>query len=109
MQVSEARWQVSTDGGTEPKWANDGEGLFFRDGANEMISVSLTTDPTFALGEYRQLGSVNGYRSDFNHRLLDVTADDGRLLMIRARGGTEGSSLVIVQNFFEELKEKVGK
>jgi len=27
---------------------------------------------------------------------------------LRARGGTEGSELILVQNFFEELKEKVG-
>jgi serine/threonine-protein kinase len=104
--VADARWQVSTDGGTEPKWANDGSRLFYRDGSDDMMAVSVTTDPTFALGDYRPLGSVGGYRSDFNHRLLDVTADDGRLLMIRARGGSEGSSLVVVQNFFEALKSK---
>ena len=107
--VGEARWQVSTGGGTEPMWAHDGREIFYRNGSEDMVAVSVTTDPTFALGGYRKMGSVSTYRSDLNHRIYDVAADDERLLMIRARGGTEGSDLILVQNFFEELNEKVGK
>ena len=107
--VREARWQVSTGGGTEPMWAHDGREIFYRNGSEDMVAVSVTTEPTFALGGYRKMGSVSTYRSDLNHRIYDVAADDERLLMIRARGGTEGSELVLVQNFFEELNEKVGK
>ncbi len=107
--VREARWQASTGGGTEPMWAHDGREIFYRNGSEDMVAVSVTTEPTFALGGYRKLGSVSTYRSDLNHRIYDVEPGDERLLMIRARGGSEGSELILVQNFFEELKEKVGK
>ena len=41
-----------------------------------------------------------------NH-MYDV-ARDGRVLMLRAAQGDISGDLIIVQNFFEELKAKVG-
>ncbi len=34
--------------------------------------------------------------------------DDQRFVMIRNLGGQEASELIVVENFFEELKAKVG-
>ena len=39
----------------------------------------------------------------------DVSPDDQRFVMIRLRGGAAGDALVVVENFFEELKERVGR
>ncbi len=38
----------------------------------------------------------------------DVTPDDQRFVMIRNRGAEEENELIVVENFFEELKAKVG-
>ena len=40
--------------------------------------------------------------------LYDVTPDDQRFIMIRDAGGGEAAEVILVENFFEELKEKVG-
>ncbi len=55
----------------------------------------------------RQEFSLEGYRSTTLHQQSDVTPDDQRFVMIRNRGGEEGE-LIVVENFFEELKAKVG-
>ena len=51
--------------------------------------------------------SVQEYRADFNQTAFVVTPDDRRFVMVRGRGGETGE-LNFVQNFFEELKAKVG-
>ncbi len=49
-----------------------------------------------------------GVRSTTVHQQYDVTPDDQRFVMIRDLGGQEASELIVVENFFEELKAKVG-
>jgi Tol biopolymer transport system component len=49
---SEARWQVSTNGGTWPKWSNDE--LFYWQG-NSLMAVSFTSDGGFEAGTPREL------------------------------------------------------
>ncbi len=42
------------------------------------------------------------------HQQYDVTPDGQRFVMIRNVGVEERSELIVVENFFEELKAKVG-
>ncbi len=42
------------------------------------------------------------------HQSYDVTPDDQRFVMIRNSRDVEASELIVVENFFEELKAKVG-
>jgi eukaryotic-like serine/threonine-protein kinase len=48
------KWQISTDGGTEPLWSRSGRELFYRSGAR-MMAVDVTTQPTFSAGKPRIL------------------------------------------------------
>ena len=50
------------------------------------------------------------YGEDPGWRFFDVARDDQRFLMIRSSGQAPGSEVkfIYVQNFFEELKERVG-
>ena len=43
------KWQISTDGGTEPVWNPNGRELFYRNG-NKMMAVDIATRPVFAAG-----------------------------------------------------------
>ena len=49
---SAARWKVSTNGGTWPKWSDDE--LFYWEG-NALMAVAFTTDGGFSPGNPRQL------------------------------------------------------
>jgi hypothetical protein len=59
-------------------------------------------------GERRALFSVQGFRSNAFHQRYDVTPDGQRFVMIRIVRGQEASELIVVENFFEELKARVG-
>ena len=93
--------QVSTNGGVEPRWAHSGRALFYRNSTNEMVEAEVTSGSTFQVGERRVLFSWGSLDND----RWDVTPDDQRFLFVRPRltGG-----VIVVENWFEELKERVG-
>ncbi len=107
--TSESRWLVSINGGIEPMWAHSGRELFYR-GGGELVSVEVLSGTTFVTGEQRSLFSLDGFedRLDGARQFYDVTPDDQRFVMIRRRDAGDASEVILVQNFFEELKSKVG-
>ena len=105
--TNDGKWLVSTDGGQEPVWAHNGRELFYKGSGNLMV-VGVLPGATFVTGEHRVLFSVQGFRSQTFHQSYDVTPDDQRFVMIKILGGQEASELIVVENFFEELKAKVG-
>jgi protease II len=98
---------VSAAGGTEPVWSHSGRELFYRNGANEMMVAQVTLEPTFAVGRQEMLFSAADYLSANGHRQYDVSPDDQRFTMLRIGDEDVGAELVLVQNFFEELKRLV--
>ncbi len=105
--TNEEKWAVSTDGGTDPVWAHSGMELFYWESGN-LMSVEVLHGPTFVTGGRRVLLSTQGFRFSLRHQQYDVTPDDQRFVMIRSRGDGEAVELIVVENFFEELKAKVG-
>lgn len=72
------------------------------------MSVEVLPGEGFVTGERRVVFQTRGrYRSNFQHQMYDVSPDDQRFVMIRALGVLE-VELIAEENFFEELKAKVG-
>ncbi len=46
---SRGRWQISTEGGSAPRWRRDGRELFYLDLKGRLIGVSVTTTPDFSI------------------------------------------------------------
>ena len=75
---SGARWQISTNGGEQPRWSRKGNEIFYRNGT-KMMTVAVQMTP-FTAGKPEELfdgnfdrgGAVPGY---------DVTPDGQRFLM----------------------------
>ena len=88
--ASSARWKVSADGGTWPKWSNDE--LFYWDG-NDLVAVTYTADNGFTAGTPRRLftGAQAGMGADnmmtsYNPE-YDVNAAGTRFVVARRVGG----------------------
>ncbi len=101
--------RVSRGGGYEPRWSADGRELYFLLG-NSMMSVEVSTEDEFSFSTPQQLfaGQFFTSISAIMHS-YDVAAD-GRFVMIRYPGttaGAESASIVVVQNWTEELKRRV--
>ena len=100
-------WPVSTDGGLEPVWSLDGRELFYRSGVAIKV-VSVGTGDSFGIGAARTV--FEGPYLDLGAgRQYDVAFDGERFLMLKA-APADGRSrrVVVVQNWFEELKRLVG-
>jgi hypothetical protein len=103
--VDAGRWTISTNGGFDPVWSDDGTELFYKSGT-ELIAVEIATNPTFAPGRQTTLFSVDGYMNQGNFVQYDV-GRDGRFVMLKAAAGTvDATRLILVQNFFEELRAR---
>ena len=81
---SDARWKVSTNGGTWPKWSDDE--LFYWEG-NSLMAAEFTTDGGFSPGTPRRLftGEQVGMGADnmmtsYNPE-YDVSADGTRFVV----------------------------
>jgi serine/threonine-protein kinase len=102
-----AKRQVSLNGGFTPRWSRDGAELFFADETQTLFAVPVARGSVFAPGipqrlfdafEYNVLGSQ-----------FDPHPDGKRFLMMRPAGrdARRLDEIVIVENFFAELKTKV--
>ena len=68
----------------------------------------MSTNPGFAPGQQEVLFSVAGYMLNPAYALYDVTPDDQRFVMLRIGADLAAASeLILVTNFFEELKRLV--
>jgi Tol biopolymer transport system component len=52
---SEGKWQISTSGGTYPRWRRDGRELYYLDRERRIVAVSVTGDAKFEPGKVTPL------------------------------------------------------
>src|SRR6266550_4104894 len=107
--TSRAKWVVSTGGGARPLWSHSGNELFYRDGAGNLVAVQVKTKPTFAVGRRTVLFPAAAYASAFASPMYAVAPDDRRFLMVRILPATAPQKLIVVENWFEDLKARSRK
>jgi hypothetical protein len=110
------RQQISVDGGTAPAWSHDGREIFYMTAQSvggqaaltRMMVVPVQLQPTFTAGTPRMLFQGQ-YGLTANIRGYDVSADGRRFLMVqqKERSATRLTEMIIVQNWVEELKQRV--
>jgi eukaryotic-like serine/threonine-protein kinase len=110
--------QISSEGGLQPLWARTGKELFYRSRDGSIMSVvvdgktawSAATPTKMFEGPYYYGG---GSAANNLGRTYDVSPDGLRFLMIKLGAGSDQvvarRSMVVVQNWFEELKRIVPK
>ncbi len=105
--VGDGRSQISTGGGTRPAWARSGREIFYLKADGTLIGVPVEIGGgSLAAGVPKSLFR-GPYFTVLNGRTYDVAPDGRRFLMIKQdapRAERRPTQLVVVQNFFEELK-----
>jgi len=104
---------VSTEGGRDPRWGQASGAVYFRNG-DRIFTVTVSTGPG---GEPNlstprmafQLPPDFFLTGGFNGAAWDLSPDEQRVLAIVETQDLLVTSLNVVVNFFEELKEKVGR
>jgi Tol biopolymer transport system component len=102
------KWQISTEGGTEPAWNANGRELFYRSG-DKMMAVDIATQPSFTVGKPRMLFEGQYEPTPGTYPNYDVSPDGQRFLMLKPieQGQAALTQINVVLNWFEELKQKV--
>ncbi len=101
------KWQISTEGGTEPVWNPKGHELFYRQG-QKMFAVDYSAEPTFSAGKPKVLFEGPYVQTPRSFPDYDVSPDGQRFLMLKApEQGQAPSPINVVLNWNDELKQKV--
>ncbi|MDH4130428.1 MAG: protein kinase [Gemmatimonadota bacterium] len=106
------RWQVSTQGGTAPRWSPDSRELFFVDRRNNLVAAQLGRTTDFEVTETRTLFSVADFFIDSYHQTYEVLPGNAGFMMLRNRDRERGGippRLVMAENWFADLKARLGK
>ena len=101
------KWQISTEGGTEPVWNRNGREIFYRNG-DKMMAVEITTQSTISASTPRLLFEAPYVAAPGTVPNYDVSPDGQHFLMLKANDqGQSTTQIIVVQNWFEELKRRV--
>jgi Tol biopolymer transport system component len=102
-----SHWQVSPGGGERPMWSRSGRELFYVTfNPTRIMSVAVPLvrpDGPFAYGPPTVALDAERYSMGNVSRAFDISPDDTRFLMVKPIG-SEGRSITVVANWFEELK-----
>jgi Tol biopolymer transport system component len=102
-----AKWQISTNGGTRPRWRRDGKEIIFEvEGSGKVMSAQVNGGGTnFEVGEVRLLFETTNLPPNNAGSQWSLSSDGQRLLAITT-GETGALPLTLIQNWTGELKRK---
>ncbi len=99
--------QISAEGGVQPLWAPSGKQLFFLNG-QRVMAADVETGSALRVAKPRMLFENAAVRMDtaFWGRAYAVFPDGKRFLFVERAVPPEVRELVVVLNWFEEVKRK---
>lgn len=112
--VDKDKIKVSTNGGHSPRWASDGYELLYLNTQNELMTVSVEMDSPLKLGTPKVLfGSDYVFDTESTGIVWDIHPDGKRFLMMKTLSSADAvtadqqTKIIVVTNWFEELKKRV--
>jgi eukaryotic-like serine/threonine-protein kinase len=102
------KWQISTEGGTEPTWNPNGRELFYPNG-DKMMAVDISTQAGFSAGKPLVLFEGPYQPGGAPVANYAVSPDGQRFLMVKPVDQEQPAptQINVVLNWFEELKRRV--
>ena len=94
-------------------WAHSGSELFFVDAEEGLVAAEVEADSVFRVLRSETLFNVGSdYFLTEGGSYYDIGPDDERFLMLRLAGLDDdtggGGRFILVVNWFEELRERLG-
>jgi Tol biopolymer transport system component/DNA-binding winged helix-turn-helix (wHTH) protein len=105
---AERKWQVSPDGGDRPRWSRNGRRIVYRSGKRMMV-VDVETAGSFTAGQPQVLAAVSFEPGGLATPNYDISADGRRILLITPVRDPPRLPLIVVENWFAELRDKMGR
>ena len=100
-----AKWQVSTSGGSQPRWRGDGKEIFYVEG-DTLMAAPVTTSPAFFVGAVEPLFEDETAFASRGHQ-YDVAPDGQRFVVVETLGDADAAQAIhVVENWFEEFRNR---
>jgi eukaryotic-like serine/threonine-protein kinase len=107
--TDQARWQLSTLGGSQPLWSRSGRELFYVTPGDSLVAVEIAPGAEFHPGARKALFSTRKMVLQPLHQSYAVTPDDRGFIMFQAAGAGESrTTLTVVLNWFDEVRARMG-
>jgi Tol biopolymer transport system component len=102
------KWQVSSAGGTQPRWRGDGKELFYLAADGKMMAVPVTPGANFDAGTPVTLFQANARElvATSERVTYDVTKDGQRFLINTQVKNEDRQPMSVVLNWAADLKRK---
>jgi Tol biopolymer transport system component len=95
---SSGKWQISSAGGSYPRWRGDGREIYYIAPDNAVMAVEVGTGPAFTVGPPRPLFRTQIKALDIGFQ-YDVSPDGSRFLINTLDQGEQLNSITVVQNW----------
>jgi eukaryotic-like serine/threonine-protein kinase len=97
----QGKWQVSNNGGTQPRWRRDGKELFYLAPDGKMMASPVTTGEHFGAGTPQPLFQANAREQVAGSELVmyDVTLDGQRFLINTQMETNHSQSMMVILNW----------
>ena len=92
-------FQISSGGGSSPRWSRDGKEIFYQRQSESLVSVPVTAGATFVHGQARTLFENVPFLSPFQ-----PSADGQRFLAAVTEGTQQAPPVVVITNWSATLK-----
>jgi Tol biopolymer transport system component len=102
--ASGGKWQISTAGGSYPRWRRDGKELYYLAPGDVLMAVDVTTGSGFAAGTPKPLFRTRIKNIDIGFQ-YDVSADGQRFLVNTLPEGEQRDAITVVQNWTAGLQK----
>jgi Tol biopolymer transport system component len=103
QQVAGGKWQVSTAGGSQPRWRRDGKELFYLASDRKLMAVPVKTGESFEAGLPKSLFQTRISVATLYYG-YDVTADGQRFLVNNLAEEAQVQSITVVLNWTAGLR-----
>src|SRR5262249_26999959 len=95
--TSSGKWQISTRGGIEPCWSNDGKELFYLSPDGRLMTVPVTTGASFNPGTPQPLFRVQTEAGQ--RRNVYCPSPDGKNFLFLVPYGENSTPMTVMVNW----------
>jgi eukaryotic-like serine/threonine-protein kinase len=102
--TADQKYQISTDGGSQPRWRSDGKELYYLSLDGKLMAAGITAGEKIQSGIPRMLFET-GLTTDPIRDQYAVTPDGQRFLLLRPLTGATPTPITVVINWTASLKK----
>ncbi len=101
------KWQVSSAGGQEPRWRQDGKELFYLSAEGKMMAVAVKSGTSFEAGSPAALFQTHRRQpvSSLDRFSYDVSGDGQRFLIATKVDEANAAPLSVILNWASEMEK----